>query len=261
MNRLFRLPRKLTHTPSSRSCRMATTQVPTALCLHQKHSVLREPWEGRGFSSLLLQLCCLQSPSYSDTATRVSTREKSGLGWSLSVSDFLLWVLPCSSVPRTLGQQWRTFCWREGLWPRRCFLHINCFVKWINRIAFASSLLQSIKLSWCCWLGAELNGNCWFLSWLLLLSLDPTEAGEKGAQLSGGQKQRVAIARALIRTPPILILDEATSALDAESEHAVSGGLGWLACLGWRSNLGLEERLQLQFLAHRQTCSREEYPS
>lgn len=54
-------------------------------------------------------------------------------------------------------------------------------------------------------------------------SLDPTEAGEKGAQLSGGQKQRVAIARALIRTPPILILDEATSALDAESEHAVSG--------------------------------------
>lgn len=56
----------------------------------------------------------------------------------------------------------------------------------------------------------------------LSLSLDPTEAGEKGAQLSGGQKQRVAIARALIRAPPILILDEATSALDAESEHAVS---------------------------------------
>ncbi|NXC80367.1 ABCB9 protein, partial [Cercotrichas coryphoeus] len=53
------------------------------------------------------------------------------------------------------------------------------------------------------------------------LCLDPTEAGEKGAQLSGGQKQRVAIARALIRTPPILILDEATSALDAESEHAI----------------------------------------
>ncbi|NXS35216.1 ABCB9 protein, partial [Pomatostomus ruficeps] len=51
--------------------------------------------------------------------------------------------------------------------------------------------------------------------------LDPTEAGEKGAQLSGGQKQRVAIARALIRAPPILILDEATSALDAESEHAI----------------------------------------
>ncbi|NXP39411.1 ABCB9 protein, partial [Leiothrix lutea] len=55
----------------------------------------------------------------------------------------------------------------------------------------------------------------------LPLSLDPTEAGEKGAQLSGGQKQRVAIARALIRAPPILILDEATSALDAESEHAI----------------------------------------
>lgn len=68
--------------------------------------------------------------------------------------------------------------------------------------------------------------SCHLLSFILTpssLSLDPTEAGEKGAQLSGGQKQRVAIARALIRAPPILILDEATSALDAESEHAVSG--------------------------------------
>ncbi|NWY73835.1 ABCB9 protein, partial [Erithacus rubecula] len=70
-------------------------------------------------------------------------------------------------------------------------------------------------------------GSCtaWHLLIFILipssLCLDPTEAGEKGAQLSGGQKQRVAIARALIRTPPILILDEATSALDAESEHAI----------------------------------------
>ncbi|NXD40201.1 ABCB9 protein, partial [Copsychus sechellarum] len=70
-------------------------------------------------------------------------------------------------------------------------------------------------------------GSCaaWHLLILILtpssLCLDPTEAGEKGAQLSGGQKQRVAIARALIRAPPILILDEATSALDAESEHAI----------------------------------------
>lgn len=74
---------------------------------------------------------------------------------------------------------------------------------------------------------AEPAAASWHLLSFILtpssLSLDPTEAGEKGAQLSGGQKQRVAIARALIRAPPILILDEATSALDAESEHAVSG--------------------------------------
>ncbi len=87
---------------------------------------------------------------------------------------------------------------------------------------------------------------------LVMVELDPADAGKHPARFSGGQLQRISLARALAARPSCIILDEALSSLDMLVQARL---------LDLLERLRQEENLAYIFISHdlrlvRSFCSR-----